>query len=271
MGEKPATPNVETAPPSNGPVPRDLNPTTAFFSQGGEDLANHYKKVACFRDRCALFVGGLQRTTPLPAKVLDFGCGPGVLSVELAKLGYDVLGLDGATGMVSTARASLARLGLRTARFEHLDAGFFEPNMGTFDAVVCSSVLEYIEDDVGLLAKLIACVRPGGHLFISIPHSANVFTPIEPLAHAIKLRLTRRREGHLVHSIHRYQRERFMETCQRLGMENIRCTSFECPVLGQLGVRLSRFPFLSRMFFFEARKSIPVKPARAEAVNSHCG
>jgi len=232
----------------------NLTATTAFFSAAAEPFASNYQKNPCFRDRLHLFVRAVRQSSPVGAKVLDFGCGPGVIALALAQLGYDVLGLDGASGMVSTARNRAAALNVKNARFEHVDVSHFDAAIGPFDAVVCSSVIEYIEDDVGLLKRLIEALRPGGHLFVSAPHGANIFAPIEPLAHAIKLRLTRQREGHLAHVHHRYSRKDFLRQLRQLGLGNLRCTSFECPVLGGFGIKLSRCPLFARMLLIEGRK-----------------
>jgi 2-polyprenyl-3-methyl-5-hydroxy-6-metoxy-1,4-benzoquinol methylase len=156
--------------------------------------------------------------------------------------------------MVSTARTRAQTLNVKSARFEHVDVSRFDPAIGPFDAVVCSSVIEYIKDDSALLKGLIESLRPGGHLFVSVPHGAHVFAPIEPVAHAIKLRLTRQREGHLAHVHRRYNKNEFIGRLKGMGLENLRCTSFECPVLGNFGVKLSRNSLFARMLLVEVRK-----------------
>ncbi len=233
----------------------DLNATTAFFSGAAEPFASNYQKNPCFRDRLDLFLRAIQRSTPVGAKVLDFGCGPGVIALAIARLGYEVLGMDGASGMVNAARARAETLHLKNARFEHIEVSQFNPAVGSFDAVVCSSVIEYIEDDSGLLNKLITVLRPGGHLFVSVPHGANIFTPVEPIAHLIKLRLTGQREGHLAHTHHRYSRNEFMGRLREMGLDNLRSTSFECHVLGDFGIKLSRYSLFARMILAEGRKA----------------
>jgi 2-polyprenyl-6-hydroxyphenyl methylase/3-demethylubiquinone-9 3-methyltransferase len=231
----------------------NLNATTAFFSEAAAPFADNYATNACFRDRLDLFLQTVQRTTPPGGRVLDFGCGPGVIALAVAQQGYDLTGLDGASGMVETARQNAASRKIGNARFEHVDVSQFDPSIGPFDTVVCSSVIEYIEDDLGLLKKLISALRPGGHLIVSVPHGANVFTPLEPVAHAVKLRLAGKKEGHLEHTRHCYSRAVLQRQLQEMGLTDIHCTSFECPVLGGLGIKLSRWSLLARMLLFDGR------------------
>ncbi len=229
----------------------------------GESIVRQYEKKSVYRDRLNLFVQSVRRTTALPGKVLDFGCGPAIISMGLAELGYEVLGLDGASGMISVCRRRSAELNARGLHFEQVDAEHFDPGVGPFDAVVCSSVLEYVENDLGLLNKLILSLRPGGCLFVSVPHRANVFAPLEPLAHYVKLRLRGQADGHLAHTRHRYGRLTFLRQLREMSLEDVHCTSFECPLFGHLGIKLSRCPIFGRMLLFEGRKA----PSSQAAVN----
>ncbi|HEX4122262.1 MAG TPA: class I SAM-dependent methyltransferase [Verrucomicrobiae bacterium] len=234
---------------------QDLSPTTAYFTADGQPFASNYERNVCFKDRLDLFLQSVQRTTPIPAKILDFGCGPGVISVAIAKLGYDVLGLDGSSGMIAIGRGKAAEIPSVHLQFDQVDAKLFDPSPSAFNAIICSSVIEYIEDDQGLLKKLIYALQPGGHLLLSVPHRGNVFAPFELLAHRVKLLFSAGAIRHLAFTRHRYIRNRLLAQLQQMGLERLRCTSFECPVLGKLGVRLSRHPLFGRMLLLEGQKA----------------
>ena len=227
---------------------------TTFFSAEEAAFASNYDKNPCFRDRLDLFVAAIQRTTPLPAKVLDFGCGPGTMALAMARLGYDVVGVDGASGMIEAARVRAKNLKGARVLFELADAASFDKPGGSFDAVVCSSVLEYLDDDLGALRRLAGCLLAGGHLIVSVPCRGNLFAPLERVAHFIKLRLSRHTLAHLTHTRHRYSRRKFLADVRDNGMEVVRCTSFECPIFGDWGIKLSRCSLLGRMLLVEARK-----------------
>ena len=84
---------------------------------------------------------------PTSGKILNFGCGRGILSIELARKGYEVTGIDGSKGMIDAVENQLLRFGLSNVSFEVLDSESFRFIPESYDAVVCSSVLEYVEDD----------------------------------------------------------------------------------------------------------------------------
>ena len=72
---------------------------------------------------------------PAGGRVLDVGCGTGLLSIALHKAGYDVYGLDVSESMVNEAREKAAAAGLSPERFQAADAACFEMEQ-EFDAAV---------------------------------------------------------------------------------------------------------------------------------------
>jgi len=109
-------------------------------------------------------------------RALDVGCGGGLLSEPLARLGGHVLGLDAAPESVAAARAHLSshspdlreRLEYRVATAEELQRE--EAASGTgggFDLVVCSEVLEHVGSPWAFCRTLGALLRPGGVLVVS--------------------------------------------------------------------------------------------------------
>lgn len=99
--------------------------------------------------------------------VLDAGCGSGPLAAELVARGADVVGFDGSPEMIDLARR---RLGEAVPLTVHDLAEPLPYADETFDDVVASLVLHYLEDWDGPLAEIRRVLKPGGRLIASVNH-----------------------------------------------------------------------------------------------------
>ncbi len=101
------------------------------------------------------------------ARVLDVGCGGGLLAESFHRAGAKVTGIDLADGMVEVARLHAAEQQLevdyRIASAESLAATSPEP----FDVVTCMEMLEHVPHPDSTVATLASLVRPGGSVFVS--------------------------------------------------------------------------------------------------------
>lgn len=109
----------------------------------------------------------LDRARVAGARVLDVGCGGGLLAERLARAHGIVTGIDLAPAMIGAAREHAAQGGLsidyRIASAESLAAG--EP--GSFEVITCMEMLEHVPDPAGMMRTLAQLLRPGGQLFLS--------------------------------------------------------------------------------------------------------
>jgi SAM-dependent methyltransferase len=102
---------------------------------------------------------------PPPGRVLDAACGPGLYAVRLARLGWDVVGVDTGEPVLRHARV-LAREAGVAAEFHRADLRTFE-GQGDFDAVLLVYfILEAFprREQTAVLRRLAAALRPGGRL-----------------------------------------------------------------------------------------------------------
>jgi 2-polyprenyl-6-hydroxyphenyl methylase/3-demethylubiquinone-9 3-methyltransferase len=100
-------------------------------------------------------------------RVLDMGCGAGLLSEPLARLGAAVTGVDAAGESIAVAREHAARRGLAI----DYRAGGVEAVAGeTFDLVASLEVVEHVADAHAFVARLAGAVAPGGLLVMSTPN-----------------------------------------------------------------------------------------------------
>ena len=230
--------------------------TTQYFDAQVHDFRAQYEKKACFKDRLSLFLKAVRNAQPTPARILDFGCGPGVISLELARMGYSVTGIDGSVEMVAQAQRAAASARLDGAEFRQLEATKWRAEPGEFDIVVCSSVIEYIADDVSVLRRFAEAVKPGGALILSVPNAASISGRIEDFRRRVYATLFgRERSPHLNYSLRRYREKQLVALLRSLGFRSIETIGFEFPAFGQLGVALSRAKCIGVMTLFTGHKS----------------
>jgi SAM-dependent methyltransferase len=122
------------------------------------------------RSRARLAAGSA--ATGRPPRVLDAGCGNGAFALWAAASGCDVLAVSDAPEDLAKARRRAAKLGIGSVRFEQYDLRELDSTgeaLGEFDAIFCLEVIEHVLDDVGLLRRLAARLRPGGLIYLSTP------------------------------------------------------------------------------------------------------
>lgn len=100
-------------------------------------------------------------------KIADVGCGGGLLSECFAKEGAEVVAIDLAATAIEAAREHAEAEGL-TIDYRNISVEeFLKENREAFDVVVCSEVLEHVDDLQGFIEKLSALLKPDGILFFS--------------------------------------------------------------------------------------------------------
>jgi ubiquinone/menaquinone biosynthesis C-methylase UbiE len=111
---------------------------------------------------------GLVLAGPLPQgplDVFDAGCGTGFLSLELARRGHRVAGIDFAPAMLAAARAKAAAEGL-AVRFEQGDAEQLPFPSGSFDLAISRHVLWTLPHPEAAIDEWMRVLRPGGRLAV---------------------------------------------------------------------------------------------------------
>jgi len=106
--------------------------------------------------------------TPLPGKkVVDIGCGGGILAESMAKKGATVTGIDLSEKALKVADLHSLESGV-PVRYELVSAeqlALREP--ASFDVVTCMEMLEHVPDPAAIVRACATLVKPGGHVFFS--------------------------------------------------------------------------------------------------------
>ena len=120
----------------------------------------------------------INQLSPLEGqKVLDVGCGGGILSDSMARKGAEVTGIDLASKALRVAR--LHALEAQTPRVQYREVSVEElaqESPGSFDTVTCMEMLEHVPDPQSVVTACARLVKPGGWVFFStINRNAKAF------------------------------------------------------------------------------------------------
>lgn len=129
------------------------------------DATSEFKPL---HDINPLRLGWISERTALDGqRVLDVGCGGGILSESMAEQGAAVTGIDLSDAAISVARLHALDNELNVD-YQCVSAeDFAQQNAEQFDAVTCLEMLEHVPDPASTVAACAAMVKPGGQLFFS--------------------------------------------------------------------------------------------------------
>ncbi len=110
----------------------------------------------------------IDRHVPLGGKkVLDIGCGGGILTEAMAGAGATVRGIDLSDKALKVAKLHLHESGC-SVDYQLISAeDYAAQHAGEFDVVTCMEMLEHVPDPASVVAACARLVKPGGHVFFS--------------------------------------------------------------------------------------------------------
>lgn len=99
--------------------------------------------------------------------VLDIGCGGGILTESMAKLGAQVTGIDLNKPVIEVAKLHQLESGTNVEYHCVAAEVFAENNPEKFDVITCLEMLEHVPDPASIIRACAILVKPGGHVFFS--------------------------------------------------------------------------------------------------------
>jgi 2-polyprenyl-6-hydroxyphenyl methylase/3-demethylubiquinone-9 3-methyltransferase len=125
-----------------------------------------------------LRLGWIEGLVPLKGKrVLDIGCGGGILADAMARQGAQVLGIDLATKALKVAQLHALEANTQGVEYREISAEALATEQpGSFDVVTCMEMLEHVPDPSSVVRACATLVKPGGQVFFStINRNAKAF------------------------------------------------------------------------------------------------
>lgn len=139
------------------------HPTLTYYNSRASELAARYEQVS------SIAVARFESTFPKGSKLLDIGCGSGRDLALLARMGFDVYGVDPSEAFIQLAQHTHPELQgrLSVSGLPELDTPFG----GKFDGVLCYGVLMHLNPEalVRSVQSLRTCLKPYGRVIIAIP------------------------------------------------------------------------------------------------------
>ncbi|MBA0167594.1 MULTISPECIES: bifunctional 2-polyprenyl-6-hydroxyphenol methylase/3-demethylubiquinol 3-O-methyltransferase UbiG [Pectobacterium] len=100
-------------------------------------------------------------------KVLDVGCGGGILAESMAREGADVTGLDMGAEPLQVARLHALESGITLNYVQETVEAHALAHPSLYDVVTCMEMLEHVPDPQSVVQACAKLVKPGGHVFFS--------------------------------------------------------------------------------------------------------
>ncbi len=100
-------------------------------------------------------------------KVLDIGCGGGILSESMAHEGAQVVGIDMAEKILQIARWHSLAIGVNVTYMQDTAENHAKFNTHQYDVITCMEMLEHVPNPASIVFACIRLVKSGGHVFFS--------------------------------------------------------------------------------------------------------
>ena len=160
---------------------------TEHFNRLARTFSGNYSSSPDFKERLEVWHRAIEHSvTQMPGTslCLDMGCGDGSISRQVAARGIRTIGFDQSTTMLELARCRAIEAGVGSgAEFVLASLPLSETIAKTYEnsagLIICSSVMEYVDDYETVLRQFHSLLKPGGVLLLSLPNRLSVYRMFE--------------------------------------------------------------------------------------------
>ena len=153
------------------------NSAIDFHDQIAAQFARKYDSSVAFGERFRVWTGLFRRYIRSTDHVIDLGCGSGIFSHYLAQKGCQVLGIDGSKAMIDLCNQKKIS---DNAQYRQQALPFTDPGQyNQHDAIIMSSLLEYIAEPALMLQQTNDLLKPNGLLIVSLPNALSIYRQTE--------------------------------------------------------------------------------------------
>lgn len=142
-------------------------------------LDEHYQKMSPGRNKDFRTFSIASKMLDIAGKnagrILDVGCGFGILVAQGQQRGKDIIGLDTSASMIEGSRDYLRSQNIDPEKVQLTTVEQLIEQGESFDVIIMIDVLEHIEDAKGFLKLVETLLNPGGRLILSVPAHAKYY------------------------------------------------------------------------------------------------
>jgi 2-polyprenyl-3-methyl-5-hydroxy-6-metoxy-1,4-benzoquinol methylase len=152
-----------------------------YHEREARNFKDKYLVKESFKSRLLLWEQLIRNAGPSFTKSMDLGCGPGWMTSVLCEVSENVVAIDGSEQMIAQSKVTL---GPRAVKVEFYN-NTISPELfalwpeESFDLIISSSVLEYVDNAEGVLKKCFEVLALNGTLIFSIPNRESLFRMLE--------------------------------------------------------------------------------------------
>ena len=233
---------------------------TDHFNRMAPTFITNYSNSLDFKERLEVWRRAIESSMaqiPDSSLCLDMGCGDGSISRPVAKRGLRIVGFDQSEAMIALARRRAVEEGVESETeyvfaplplSEELIAAY----KNSAGLIICSSVMEYIDDYERVLRQFHSLLKPGGMLLLSLPNRLSLYRIFE----RTRRRFLASQDSYLQHQRHQFNPNRMKPLLAAFGYRVFEEKYFSLPLQRFSGKLFGAYRgrWMATMFLVAAQK-----------------